>query len=107
MRLAGCDIQISVASYSLSTWSPLWWMTASSSLSCTPTFPSLPSQPSNNARLLKDDLLNGEPIPSCQTKYNDDNNDDDVNEFNNDYVEVQHNNSKDTNTNAEASEETC
>ena len=33
--------------------------------------------------------------------------DDDVNEFNNDYVEVQHNNSKDTNTNAEASEETC
>jgi len=76
------------------------------------------AQPSNNARLLKDDLLNGEPIPSCQTKYNDDNNDDDVNEFNNDYtlfffkkkrvyVEVQHNNSKDTNTNAEASEETC
>ena len=65
------------------------------------------AQPSNNARLLKDDLLNGESIPSCQTKYNDDNNDDDVNEFNNDYVEVQHNNSKDTNTNAEASEETC
>ena len=65
------------------------------------------AQPSNNARLLKDDLLNGEPIPSCQTKYNDDNNDDDVNEFKNDYVEVQHNNSKDTNTNAEASEETC
>ena len=29
------------------------------------------AQPSNNARLLKDDLLNGEPIPSCQTKYND------------------------------------
>ena len=42
----------------------------------------------------------------CQPKYDDDNNDD-VNEFNNDGVEVQYNNSKDTNTNAEASEETC
>ena len=42
----------------------------------------------------------------CQAKYNDDNNDDDVNEFNNDGVEVQFNNSKDTNTTAEASEET-
>ena len=41
----------------------------------------------------------------CQAKYDDDN--DDVNEFNNDGVEVQYNNSKDTNTNAEASEETC
>ena len=46
-------------------------------------------------------------FPPCQAKYNDDNNDDDVNEFNNDGVEVQFNNSKDTNTNAEASEETC
>ena len=43
----------------------------------------------------------------CQAKYNDGNNDDDVNEFNNDGVKVQFNNSKDTNTNAEASEETC
>ena len=42
----------------------------------------------------------------CQAKYDHDNNDD-VNEFNNDGVEVQYNNSKDTNTNAEASEETC
>ena len=42
----------------------------------------------------------------CQAKYNDDNNDDDVNESNND-GEVQFNNSKDTNTTAEASEETC
>ena len=42
----------------------------------------------------------------CQAKYDDDDNDD-VNEFNNDGVEVQYNNSKDTNTNAEASEETC
>ena len=37
----------------------------------------------------------------CQAKY------DDVNELNNDGVEVQFNNSKDTNTNAEANEETC
>ena len=43
----------------------------------------------------------------CQAKQDDDNNDDDVNEFNNDGVEVQYNNSKDTNTNAEASEKTC
>ena len=42
----------------------------------------------------------------CDAKY-DDNNDDDVNEFNNDGVEAQFNNSEDTNTNAEASEETC
>ena len=42
----------------------------------------------------------------CQAKYNDDNNDDDVNESNNDGVEVQFNNSKDTITMAEASEET-
>ena len=42
----------------------------------------------------------------CQAKYDDVNNDD-VHEFNNDGVEVQYNNSKDTNTNAEASEETC
>ena len=64
------------------------------------------AQPSNNARLLKDDLLNDEPnqFTPCQAKYDDDNNDD-VNEFNNDGVEVQYNNSKDTNTNAEASEE--
>ena len=40
----------------------------------------------------------------CQAKCNDDNNDDDVNEFNNNGV--QFNNSKDTNTTAEASEET-
>ena len=43
----------------------------------------------------------------CQAKQDDDNDDDDVNEFNNDGVEVQYNNSKDTNTNAEASEQTC
>ena len=43
----------------------------------------------------------------CQAKYNDDNNDDDVYELNNDGVEVQFNNSKDTNSTAEASEETC
>ena len=43
----------------------------------------------------------------CQAKYNDDNNDDDVYELNNDGVEVQFNNSKDTNNTAEASEETC
>ena len=42
----------------------------------------------------------------CQAKYNDDNNDDDVNESNNDGVEIQYNNSKDTNTNTETSEET-
>ena len=41
----------------------------------------------------------------CDAKQ-DDNNDDDVNEFNNDGVEVQFNNSEDTNTTAEASEET-
>ena len=46
-------------------------------------------------------------FPPCQAKYDADKNDDDVNEFNNDGVEVQYNNSKDTNTNAEASEETC
>ena len=43
----------------------------------------------------------------CQAKYDADNNDDEVNESNNDGVEVQFNNSKNTNTNAEASEETC
>ena len=44
----------------------------------------------------------------CQAKQDaGDDNDDDVNEFNNDGVEVQYNNSKDTNTKAEASEETC
>ena len=43
----------------------------------------------------------------CQAKYNDDNNDDDVYELNNDGVEVQFNDSKDTNNTAEASEETC
>ena len=41
----------------------------------------------------------------CDAKYKD-NNDDDVNDFNNDGVEIQFNNSEDTNTNAEASEET-
>ena len=40
----------------------------------------------------------------CQAKYNDDNNDDDVYELNNDGVEVQFNNSKDTNNTAETSE---
>ena len=39
----------------------------------------------------------------CQAKYNDD----DVYELNNNGVEVQFNNSKDTNNTAEASEETC
>ena len=42
----------------------------------------------------------------CDAKY-DDNNDDDVKEFNNDGVEVQFKNIENTNTNAEASEETC
>ena len=42
-----------------------------------------------------------------QAKQDDDNNDDDVNEFNKDGVEFQYNNSKDTNTNAKASEKTC
>ena len=37
----------------------------------------------------------------CQAKY-----DDDVNEFNNNGVEIQYNNSKETNTNTETSEET-
>ena len=48
----------------------------------------------------------------CQAKYDDDNNeyddnnDDDDNESNNDGVELQFDNSKDTNTNADSSEET-
>ena len=59
-----CSTIVTVALCCLNTWSPLWWITSSSLLSCTPTLPSLPL-PSKTA---KDDLLNGEPIHSLSSQ---------------------------------------